>query len=165
MRRHPQGVQPLSHLRIAGRHAEEANNDRRARGLGTLGALSDELLLQVLHDLDPTTLAKLSCVSKALYCYSNHGDLWRAAVLSSTSTSTSTTTSGADAASGSWVFDGTWKQTYVALIGKASGNEGLRVDQAGVPDGTTAEASASTGAAAEAATQASADAPADAASP
>ena len=163
MRRHPQDVQPLSHLRIAGRHAEEANNDRRARGLGTLGALSDELLLQVLHDLDPTTLAKLSCVSKALYCYSNHGDLWRAAVLSSTSTSTSTTTSGADAASGSWVFDGTWKQTYVALIGKASGNEGLRVDQAGVPDGTTAEASASTGAAAEAATQASADAPADAA--
>ena len=110
MRPHPQGVLPLSHL---GSHADTQQQDRRRRGLGRLAALSDELLLRILHELDASTLAKLSCVSKALYCYSNHEELWRSAVLSADGHDTAGT-----ADSESWQFDGSWKRTYVRSVGK-----------------------------------------------
>ena len=75
----------------------------RAHGLGDFAALSDELLLAFLHGLDPSTLCRLSCVSKAFYCYTSHGELWRAIVLG-----------GPEIRTADWRYHESWKQTYLA---------------------------------------------------
>ena len=50
-------------------------------GLGKLRNLDDELLMQVLSLLPADSLGQLACVNRALYCFSNHDDLWRALTL------------------------------------------------------------------------------------
>ena len=50
-------------------------------GLGRLRELDDELVMQVLSLLPAQALGKVACVNKALYCFANHEDLWRALVL------------------------------------------------------------------------------------
>ena len=50
-------------------------------GLGKLRNLDDELLMQVLSLLPADSLGRLACVNRALYCFSNHDDLWRALTL------------------------------------------------------------------------------------
>lgn len=50
-------------------------------GLGKLRNLDDELLMQVLSLLPADSLGRLACVNCALYCFSNHDDLWRALTL------------------------------------------------------------------------------------
>ncbi len=52
-----------------------------AAGLGDLAVLSDELLLHLLAQVEAAQLACLSCVSKALYCFAQHEELWRTLVL------------------------------------------------------------------------------------
>ena len=52
-----------------------------AAGLGDLASLSDELLLHLLGQVEAAQLACLSCVSKALYCFAQHEELWRMLVL------------------------------------------------------------------------------------
>ena len=54
-------------------------------GLGRLRGLNDELLMQVLTLLPAEALGRLACVNHALYCFSNHEDLWRALTLEATS--------------------------------------------------------------------------------
>jgi hypothetical protein len=54
---------------------------RVCSGLGRLRTLDDELLMQVLALLPAETLGRLACVNRALYCFSNHEDLWRALTL------------------------------------------------------------------------------------
>ena len=43
--------------------------------------LSDDLVLEVLGLLPAHVLAAMSLVSKSLYCFSAHEDLWKALVL------------------------------------------------------------------------------------
>ena len=50
-------------------------------GLGRLRVFNDELLMQVLSLLPAEALARLACVNRALYCFANHEDLWRALTL------------------------------------------------------------------------------------
>lgn len=50
-------------------------------GLGRLRILDDELFMQVLSLLPADALGRLACVNKALYCFANHEDLWRALTL------------------------------------------------------------------------------------
>lgn len=42
--------------------------------------MTDALVLELLGYVDATSLGRLSCVSKALYCFCGHEDLWKAAV-------------------------------------------------------------------------------------
>ena len=46
-------------------------------GLGSLGKLEDSLLLVVLGNLPAESLGRLATVSRSLYCFANHEDLWR----------------------------------------------------------------------------------------
>ena len=48
----------------------------RAIGLGTLGALPDELLDHILRGFDARTLALLSTTSKVLHIYCTEEPLW-----------------------------------------------------------------------------------------
>ena len=50
-------------------------------GLGRLRTLDDDLLLQILGMLPAGSLGRLACVNRALYCFSNHDELWRALTL------------------------------------------------------------------------------------
>lgn len=50
-------------------------------GLGRLSVLDDDILLSILGALPADALAALSLSSKALYCFSNHEELWKALVL------------------------------------------------------------------------------------
>ena len=49
--------------------------------MGRLSVLSDELMLKLLQNLSYSSLLNLSGVSKALYCFCNHEDLWRSLTL------------------------------------------------------------------------------------
>ncbi len=85
----------------------------RARGLGDFAALSDENLLEFLHGLDPSTLGRLSCVSKVFHCYASHGELWRAIVLG-----------GPEIRTPAWRYLESWKQTFVASTAR-KGRDGV----------------------------------------
>ena len=74
-RGHLNGVRPLG----ASLHTGVLNI--RDRSLGRFAVLTDELVLQVLDKLSAIELAQLNAVSKALYCFSNHEDLWKALVI------------------------------------------------------------------------------------
>jgi hypothetical protein len=72
---HMHGVKPLGACYAAG------CANARDRGLGDLRALSDEHLLEVLGHLPAEGLVRLSAASRALYCFCNHEDLWKAMTL------------------------------------------------------------------------------------
>lgn len=69
------GVQPLGACFQAG-----CKNVRNA-GLGKLASFSDEHVLSVLACLGAKDLIRLSSVSKALYCFANHEELWKAVII------------------------------------------------------------------------------------
>jgi hypothetical protein len=92
---HPTGVQPEHIAELIG-----DTNDVRTKGLGTISTLSDEAVLNILGFLDAHSLAVLQSVSKALYCFCNHEELWKALVL--------------EEFAGDWEFQGTWQDTYIA---------------------------------------------------
>jgi len=50
-------------------------------GLGHLRCFNDELLLRVFGALKAQELGVLASTCKALYCFANHEELWRAFVL------------------------------------------------------------------------------------
>lgn len=75
VRCHLNGVQPVG----VTFHTGACNV--RDKGLGRFALLSDELVLRVLEVLSARDLIRLSCTSKALYCFSNHEDLWKALVI------------------------------------------------------------------------------------
>ena len=92
---HPQGVLPEHFATLLG-----DDNSTRDKGLGCLSILSDELILSILGMLEPRQLGRLATVSKALYCFANHEELWRSFVLQFNDKD-------------SWLYEKTWKMTYV----------------------------------------------------
>lgn len=72
---HPQGVEPW------GNYFLSQTPDIRPTSLGNLAVFSDELLLELIQSLSAADLGRLSCVSKALYCFSYHDDVWKGLVL------------------------------------------------------------------------------------
>eukprot|EP00803_Ostreobium_quekettii_P005108 evm.model.scf_611.4 EVM.evm.TU.scf_611.4 scf_611:63945-73681(+) len=107
---HPLGVQPWGNFLLGG------PPDVRESGLGRLGRLPDELLLQVLGELEALDLCRLATVSKALYCFAMHEEIWRQLVLQDLD--------------GRFKFWSCWRTTYLMLnnIGyKATGRPPLKV--------------------------------------
>lgn len=98
---HPQGVEPWGNYLLA------MGKDTRNSGLGKLSRLNDELLMQVLGMLPAETLGRLACTNRALYCFSNHEDLWRALTLE------------ACELEGKWRYQHSWKQTYIKVSNPA----------------------------------------------
>ena len=79
----------MARIRDHGREGEVRNQpstkrvkkDCRSAGLGDLATLSDECILAILQQLPGVDLARLSTVSRALYCFAQHNELWKALVL------------------------------------------------------------------------------------
>lgn len=61
--------------------AKKAKKDSRTSGLGDLAALPDECIICILQQLPGAFLAQLSTVSRALYYFAQHNELWKALVL------------------------------------------------------------------------------------
>ncbi|XP_065855954.1 arginine-specific demethylase JMJ22 [Euphorbia lathyris] len=91
------GVQPLGNLYLSPSLINSRNT-----GLGNIQSLSDELVLDILGLLDATNLGILSTVSKSFYVFANHEFLWRNLVL--------------DKLSDGFLFNGSWKSTYIAAF-------------------------------------------------
>lgn len=91
------GVQPLGNL-----YFDPGSINSRNTGLGNLQILTDELVLDILGFLDGTQLGVLATVSKSFYVFTNHEPLWRKLVL--------------DKLNGEFLFNGSWKSTYIAGI-------------------------------------------------
>lgn len=92
---HPCGVLPASAL-ISGAGLV------RTRGLGRLACLGDELILEILGSLPPSDLSRSAAVSKALYCFCYHEDLWRGKTLKDFE--------------GDFQWKGSWRHTYLAKV-------------------------------------------------
>ena len=71
---HPHGVQPVLGLFDGG--SDDALSVRSA-GLGRLAALPDEALMNILEQLSAADLARLATVSKVLWVFCNHDELWK----------------------------------------------------------------------------------------
>lgn len=107
------GVQPLGNLYLS----PGAVNSRNT-GLGNLQTLTDELVLEILGHLTGSHLGVLSAVSKSFYVFCSHEPLWRNLVL--------------ETIGGGFLFNGSWKSTYVSTIypaikGASINCRGLRV--------------------------------------
>ncbi|WOL03105.1 hypothetical protein Cni_G11825 [Canna indica] len=98
-RRH--AIQPLGNLLLLG----GASANARDVGLGTLRALPDDLLLDVLALLPARDLAALSAVSRSLYVFAAHDPLWRPLVL--------------DRFHGDFLFRRSWRSTYLSAAGSS----------------------------------------------
>jgi len=72
----------------------------RDQGLGDLSVFRDEIILNILGCLPAISLKQASFASKAIYCFANHDELWKALVLKELSES--------------WDFRGSWQNTYLA---------------------------------------------------
>lgn len=99
---HPFGVQSLGNwlFNSAGR-GKGQGKDVRSSGLGTLAALPDEILLDVvLPTLPVSLLGRLAQTSKAFYVYVYHDEAWRSRLREDFG------------ASAKWTWNSTWRQTY-----------------------------------------------------
>lgn len=94
---HKYGVQPLGNL-----YFSPSSFNSRNSGLGALQILTDELVLEILGFLDGAHLGVLATVSKSFYVFTNHEPLWRNLVL--------------DNLVGGFLYNGSWKSTYVAAF-------------------------------------------------
>lgn len=65
---HPLGVLP---------ELDQQESNIRAKSLGNLSKLNDELLVNVLSLLTARDLARITAVSRALYCFGNYDELWK----------------------------------------------------------------------------------------
>ena len=70
---HPYGVRPSGDALLAPIPLARV----RGSGLGRLAPCPDEALLEVLGALDARSLCRTAVVSRALYVFAHHGDLWR----------------------------------------------------------------------------------------
>ncbi|KAK9853877.1 hypothetical protein WJX84_010776 [Apatococcus fuscideae] len=107
MRRHDR-VQPYGNLLAKG------GTSCRQPGLGSLGKLEDSLLLVVLGNLPAESLGRLATVSRSLYCFANHEDLWRHMTLQELE--------------GNFRFTGSWRGSYIfsSLCQKGGHSQFLR---------------------------------------
>jgi hypothetical protein len=78
---HPLGVRPEGNAFLDFAGSPSSYNALRMSGLGSLCALNDALLLDVLHQAGGASLLSFSRVSKAGYAFSLHEDTWRSLVL------------------------------------------------------------------------------------
>lgn len=92
---HPYGVQPEHIAELIG-----DNNVVRNKGLGSISKISDEAILNILGYLSARDLAILQATSKALYCFCNQEELWKALVL--------------EELTGNFIYQGTWQDTYLS---------------------------------------------------
>ena len=92
---HPYGIQPEHIADLI-----NDNNDVRNKGLGYLSKISDEAVLNILGYLSARELAILQATSKALYCFCNHEELWKALVLEEMS-------------GNNWMYTSNWQDTYL----------------------------------------------------
>lgn len=116
-RAHPYGVRPWGNYLADRMHA--AVTLCRTPGLGRLHVLDDELVLQVLGMLGPKDLCTIAAVSRAVYVFSHHDDLWRAMALQTLGQSDQPVR-----------FQRSWKHTmcsWVALPGKYRGTRPIAV--------------------------------------
>ena len=97
---HPYGVKPWGNYML-----NEDGPNLRETSLGNLQALTDETLLFVLSTMSARDLCTLGQVSRALYVFSHHSDLWRTLTLKDLG--------------GEFQYNGNWKDTYASH--KASG--------------------------------------------
>jgi hypothetical protein len=100
---HPYGIKPI------GNFYEDSTKgiiECRSKGLGRLNAFSDVDMLNLLGYLNPKELAILSEVSRALYVFSSHDELWRTIVL--------------ETFHGNFQVQPTWKESYLATINSNS---------------------------------------------
>lgn len=71
---HPLGVKPLG-------NALFDNNNPRGKSLGYFAVFDDQLLTLVLSKLGPFAMSKLSRISKYLYAFCYHDEIWREFVI------------------------------------------------------------------------------------
>ncbi len=96
---HPYGVKPWGNYMLDG------SSSIRGTSLGSLHVLNDEALILVLSMVSARELCKLAQVSRALYVFSHHSDLWRDLTLKHLG--------------GEFTFTGNWKDTFgTHMIGK-----------------------------------------------
>ena len=72
---HPLGVRPSGNLYLS--NNIEKSVEARKTSLGVFGALSEDLLVEVVSYLDAPQLVKLESVSRYMLAFSFHVDLWR----------------------------------------------------------------------------------------
>lgn len=116
---HLVGVQPLGAGLCAGRL------NIRGPGLGALAMLPDEIIVEIFGLLAPKDLIRLSSSSKALYCFSNHEDLWKALTIQEFE--------------GRFQFQATWKDTYVHMTQQPAPRERRMKRADGQPTGIRQE--------------------------
>ena len=122
---HPYGVRPLGNALFDG-EVGDAGARRRNSGLGSIAALSDELLLALLDWCTYTELGRLACTSRALYAFVHCDDVWRDRVY--------------DDFHGDFTFCGrSWKQTYQGCVVKQRLLNSGAVTGAEVGHGTEAQ--------------------------
>lgn len=122
-----------------------------------MSCLKDELLLQVLQLLEARDLGRLAGASKALYCFANHEELWRALVLEqlpddSFTAAPQPAAAGAANGNGSACCNGALQQAASNGIPGANGDASTangdkprkkrRLDPAGSADGASCSAAA-----------------------
>lgn len=93
---HPYGIKPPGNAFL---EEDPRVLATRSRGLGAMRVLTDDMVLEVLSSLTSTDLSATAKVSRAMYCYSHHSDIWRDLVLRRSR--------------GRGIqFNATWKDTY-----------------------------------------------------
>ena len=108
---HPVGVQPWGNIFLDDQGPEKAG--RLRLGLGPMASFTDDLILDVLGYLDPTSLALIGRVSPALYAFSREDSLWRPLVL--------------EEYGGHFHFHSTWRETFLLSIAKSRGLSSLEL--------------------------------------
>lgn len=78
--KHPLGIKPSGNFLFES--GDEGFVDSRRIGLGSLHALSDELICQILYHLESRDLCNLACTSKILYAWSHYDEFWKHLVIS-----------------------------------------------------------------------------------
>jgi hypothetical protein len=105
---HPYGAKPSANLFLC----DDGTSAVRSRGLGVIRRLGDVALLELLGFLDGQTLARVLCVSRTLYAFGHHNDIWRDLVLRSFP---------------SFSYDRTWKDTFAQTFAKHAGGAAVPV--------------------------------------
>eukprot|EP00164_Ancoracysta_twista_P015423 GFYU01025490.1.p2 GENE.GFYU01025490.1~~GFYU01025490.1.p2 ORF type:complete len:277 (-),score=49.41 GFYU01025490.1:13-843(-) len=94
---HPQGIKPWGNVFFDGKQRE--HDQLRRSGLGVLGDLTDEVIIQILGELGGADLCSLACTSKLFNCFAQLEELWRTLVV--------------DTAPTDFDFKGSWQLTYI----------------------------------------------------
>jgi hypothetical protein len=102
----PYGLKPLGNM-----FCEPADViSKRSKSIGSLGRIPEDILLSILGFLTVCDVCTLSLVSKVLYVYCHHSELWRDATLNRWP--------------GDFYYRTCWKDTYVLKLLSERGDTG-----------------------------------------